>query len=183
MSYAYRIKLDTLSSQVHQTGEWSLSLLDLLPSEEMSALLVDTMRSQGWSQDDDGMFLELEGLRCELDLSELKIVTSLSDKVSIEHTVVADSDDSHELRQSRIEQGQKEQERALTRATESKNRELTARLMQIEPLILDHINLLSHHTHAEALKIKASQLGEIVSTQEISDDEGALELTIHIKLS
>ena len=55
--------------------------------------------------------------------------------------------------------------------------------MEIEPLILEQINKISHQTHSAALKIKASRLGEVISTQEINDENGALELTIHIKVT
>ena len=183
MSYAYRIKLDKQSTQVEQTGEWSLSLLELLPPTEMRSLLLEALIDQGWQQDAQKIHIVLQGIRCELDEDELKVVASLHDEVSVEHTVVADSDDSSDLRRARLEQGKKDQERALQRASEGKSRELTARLMELEPLILEHINRASHQVHSAALKIKAGRLGKVISTKEESNDDGELELTIHVKLT
>ena len=183
MSYAYRIKLDTLTSQVNQQGEWRASLMELLSPSEMEELFTESLLTQGWSEDEQGIFLELDVIRCDLTQEGAKIIATLNDEITIDHTVIGDSDDSAQLKRARIDEGQREQKRSLNKASEQKKRELSSRLIAIEPKIIKEIDHASHRAHAKALEVKAGRIGELISSKESCSDEGELEITIHVKLT
>ena len=187
MSYAYKIKLKRLSGEVSQQGVWQPKLMEILSPNEMSKLFHEALQSLGWhsdqnSGDKEQLFIEIEGIRCEFDEEDFEIRAKLLETVYVEQSVSADSDDSATLKDARIQEGKRQQQQKLESAKIDKSRQLTAQLVSIEDKIKAQIDLASHQVHAEALKIKAARLGDIKSAQSSINDEGTLEVTIHVQM-
>lgn len=183
MSYAYRIKLPEATSVVVEEGVWRPTMMELLSPEEMEALAREALKGRGWDEDErGGLSREIEGVRCEVDPERLEVRARLSAEVSARHTVVADSDDSAVARAQRVEAGEREQAKKLRVAEELERRDLTRRLVALEPALRVELDAALHEAHAEALKVKASRMGEVRSISRTESESGALEVTIHVKL-
>ena len=182
MSYAYRIKLERLSSIVEQKGSWKTSLMDLLSASEMLALLKEELIQQGWQEIEGKLITDINGIQCELSADGSEVQAHLHSEVSVGHTVIGDSDDSHQLKQARLQQGLIEQNDKLQKEEQKSNRQLTEQLLGIETEVKGVIDKATHQAHAKALEIKASRLGEIKSIQSSHGVDGELEISIHVKL-
>lgn len=182
MSYAYRIKLESLTSTVEQKGQWQVNLMDILPLSEMQALLRSALLNLGWSEEDGTIVTEIDGIRCALSEEKMTVEAKISEEVFAEHTVVGDSDDSQTLRAARLEQGHEEHIKKLEKQESHVNRLLTQQLLMIEPKLKEVLDRATHEVHAQALKLKASRLGEVQSIKESTGEDGELEITIHVKV-
>lgn len=183
MSYAYRIKLPEATSVVVEEGVWRPTMMEILSPEEMETLARDALKGRGWDEDEQGgLSREIEGVRCEVDPERLEVRARLSAEASARHTVVADSDDSAVARAQRVEAGEREQAKKLRVAEELERRDLTRRLVALEPALRVELDAALHEAHAEALKVKASRMGEVRSVSRTESESGALEVTIHVKL-
>ena len=183
MSYAYQIKLEQATALVNETGAWRPHVMEILPQAEMEHIVREELRAQGWNEDDHGVLhKEIDGVPCEVPADHLEVRALLSDEVSVGHTVIADSDDSAELRQKRIEAGERQRERNLIEAQQERRRALVTQLVELEPAIHGEIDQALHRAHARALEIKASKMGEIQSVSRTQGETGELEVVIHVKV-
>ena len=149
MSYAYQIKLERASALVTETGAWRPDVMEILPQADMEHIVREELRAQGWAESDHGVLRkEIDGVPCEIPADQLEVRALLSDEVSVSHTVIADSDDSAELRQKRIEAGERQRERNLTEAQQERRRALVAQLVELEPAIHGELDQALHRAHA-----------------------------------
>ena len=183
MSYTYQIKLDQVTAHVTEEGVWRPNLMDILSSEEMESLTRAELLAQGWEIDHQGqLHKEIEGVRCEISTDQLEVRAMLSDEVSVIQKVTADSDDSEELLQKRIRAGEAQRDRALKEAQQERQRAMVAQLVALEPEINRELDHALHRSHARALEIKASRIGDIQSVSRSESEEGELEVVIHVKV-
>ena len=183
MSYAYQIKLERATALVTETGTWKPNIMDILSRPEMEHLMRDELRMQGWDVDDQGrLHKEIDGVRCEVPVDLLEVRAVLSDEVSVGQTVIADSDDSDELLQKRLQAGEAQRDRALIEAQQERQRTLVAQLVSLEPSVNQELDHALHRAHARALEIKAAHMGEIQSVSRSQGENGELEMVIHVKV-
>lgn len=183
MSYAYRIKLDQATAQVKEEGVWRPQLLDILERSEMERLTREELVAQGWTRAEDGsLSRELAEVSCEVPTGLLEVRASLSDEVQVSQTIIADSDDSEELLQQRVEAGERQRDRELRALKEERQRALVERLVDLEPLVQRELDQALHRAHARALEVKAAQLGEVSSVSQTEGADGELEVVIHVKM-
>lgn len=183
MSYAYKIKLKEASATVTEEGVWRPTLLEILEPAEMERLIREELIAQGWTRDDQGgLSRELAGVRCELPADALEVRVALTDEVSVSQTVIADSDDSPEVRRQRVEAGEAQRDRALRALQDERRRAMVTKLVELEPLVNHELDHALHRAHARALEVKAAQLGEVQSVARTEGEDGELEMVIHVKM-
>lgn len=183
MSYAYKIKLPKATSIITETGVWKPTLMEILSSSEMEILMRTALKQYGWVEDEQGeLSKEIQGEKCVVPHDCLEIRVALSGEVNATHTVVADSDDSADLRARRLEAGQAELDKQLRQAESQQRRILVQKLVELESTINQELDVALHQAHAQALEIKAAQMGEIRSISHREGESGELELTIHVKV-
>lgn len=183
MSYAYRIQLPEAQTTVTEEGLWTPELLPLISESDLHALLRSELVQRGWAEEDDGSLKgEVEGVQVELLPDRVALRAHLQSEVTVSHIVIADSDDSVELKALRIAEGERQRDRLLTEASEERGRALTSTLIKLEP----HINRLLDETlsaiYPLALLQRAEELGEILSVSRSESEEEGLEVTIHVKV-
>ena len=162
---------------------WRPSLLEILEPAEMERLTREELVAQGWTRDDEGdLSRELDGVRCEVPAEALEVRVSLTDEVRVSQTVIADSDDSAEVRQQRVEAGELRRDRSLRALEEERRRAMVSQLVELESLVNRELDHALHRAHARALEVKAAQLGEVQSVARAEGEDGELEVVIHVKM-
>lgn len=173
MSRGYQVTWETAIGAVTSGDAMRIKLciLGVLSNDEMCALLRDELARDGWTREADGtMRLTVAGATATVppDGSEIAVSLSGSAKVTASGTTKAQA------------------EAALTRVkaqTEEALRNESARkLMKLEPELRQRVNDALQRVYLEALRKKAASMGEIESVVEGRDADGAMEVTIKVRV-
>lgn len=188
MSRAYRIQLSE-SLQRHLKVEdgfkAGLDILDVLPRENMAALLREELARRGFEETEDGIMVRIEEDGTEVSVNPADFTATVrraaEEDLNIRRDGIErsytpnDADATERLRkrlQSELETGAEERRQELqTEVTDA----LEQRLIDLRP----ELDAVSHTVVATALKQKAASLGEI---REIDEDVDAGTLTIRIEV-
>ncbi len=173
MSVAYRANWVTVSSRI--TGgdnlDMDLALLGILPAGDMTALLRDELKREGWKEGDGG---ELRGTVSG------NPVTLAPDGQTVRVRVEA----TREVRAQGVDGTAAES--ALEAAAVSERAELVTRSAQAltaaEPDLRASLGRVIQRVYLEALKRKAASLGTVESVREISDGSGGYEVVLEVKV-
>jgi len=172
MSRGYQVQWVSAKSCVEHSDhvEIGLSLLDILPKDQMGAMLRDELERDGWTKQADGTLQTvLDGTTVILDKdgTSVRIEKTASKDVSVRSTNADDAD-----RQLTV---------AEERAKEQMGAELTKVLVKAEGDVRASVDKAVQKVYVEALKKKAASMGDITSIVEGQGENGALEVTIKVR--
>jgi hypothetical protein len=187
MSRVYRIRVAESAHRhirVDDGFQVQLELLNILAPEQMSELLATELEGLGFERDKGRMHRNDEdGVQLEVDLENGTVTARLSAEEDLDLTV----ERTRGIEEERMEQGRarleedvkKELEREVD-AAQGKLAEATTELLEKKLRDLrKELDTASNRAIAGALKIKASQMGQI---QEISENAETGEITIKVQV-
>lgn len=185
MSRAYRISVSE-SVRRHVRVEdgvcTSLELLEILPKESMADLLAKELEGRGFKRDGDkAVRTEEDGVQIEVDLEDGSIKVKLAQEADLESQVER-SQNVNQVTDQAKEALRKSAQHAAEREVDDKKERLrsqvTAKLEKRLADLQQEIDQVTHRVTAEALKVRASQLGEI---EEITEDPQSGSMTIKVR--
>lgn len=186
MSRAYRIAVSESVRRVVRVEDGvctTLELLEILPKQGMSDLLARELAARGFERKGDlAVREEADGIRVEVGLED----------GSIKVTIAREAELASKVEQTRQVERQptaadEEALRAVARQSAEKEidgkrerirREVTKKLERRLADLQQEIDQVTHRVTAEALKVRASQLGEI---EEITEDPETGSMTIRVR--
>ena len=190
MSRAYRITLKDSDTRRLQAGDeigTRLEILEILPPEDMGAILREELARRGFQDADDGTMVRKNG---DVTITVDPCSGSITVKAETEETVHQEANREasgfndvgpteqtlrervkEQLKQDLDKRFEQEQSRLQNEATER----LEKHLKTLEPEISEIVNKVTR----DALKQKARQLGDV---KEISEDAETGSLTIKIEV-
>ncbi|MGC4116938.1 MAG: hypothetical protein QM765_20730 [Myxococcales bacterium] len=185
MSRAYRISVSE-SVRRHVRVEdgvcTSLELLEVLPKENMADLLAKELEGRGFKRDGDkAVRTEKDGVRIEVDLKDGSIKVKLAQEADLESKVErtqAVNEITEKAREALRDTARNAAEQEVDDKRERLRSQVTARLEKRLADLQQEIDQISQRVTAEALKVRASQLGEI---EEITEDPQSGSLTIKVR--
>jgi len=205
MSRPYRILVRKAIREEVRVGDRStikLNLDDILPPEEMKAILEEVLARHGWERTEEGWKKDRgQGEVMTLDLDTLEVVTTVEREEVIERVVEREARGDtwnwrrmremteEELRQDqerlrRQVEKQLEQELNLEQLKSRRQQELQEEILrhleETEPERREELNRIVLEVYAEALKQKARSLGEIEEMREEWRSNEEYELVISI---
>jgi hypothetical protein len=186
MSLAYRIRLSASLRRHEVVGDGiaaPLELLDVLPPEQMAGLLRAELEACGFVEEDGVMVrIEADGSRLEVDpesgTCSLRLETEAEIELERSGQIRAARENDRQARARLAQRLQQELERDAEARQEQIRSRLTEQLERRLAEVRPELDRISIRVVAEALKIKARQLGEI---KEISEGQDG-SLTIRVQL-
>jgi len=189
MSRAYRI---AVSESVRRRVVLSdgvrtqLELLDILPCEATRELLTREVVGRGFKVDGNKATRVDDGITVEIDLDTGAVTVRASQVADVDVTVEQSRTVAEETAQTKkdetkasLTEAARTQAEALAKAKEARaQKEVSARLEAKLGDLQKELDGIANRTTAEALKVKAAQLGEI---EEISEDPKTGSLTIRVR--
>jgi hypothetical protein len=148
----------------------NLSLLGILPPDDMAALLRDELARQGWELQKDG---SMKGA--------LKGETATLDKDATQVTVTVEGAESATARGVNKDLADAALETARARTKEKLQADAAKKLTAIEPDLRAKLGEAIQKVYVEALRKKAASLGTIESLRETTGADGEYEVTIKVK--
>lgn len=190
MSRAYRISVSESLRKVVKASDHvstDIELLEVLPKEQMSALLAAELEGQGFERDGDLLVRQQDGVTISIDPNSGKITVSaeLCEEVDLKQDVSgwADEDFGRFGRKRAEEQLRKQAKEGLEQQAQSKEEKLTQQATeQLEGVLRDlqgELDGTVNRVTAQALKQKAAQIGEI---KEITEDTENGSMTIVLEV-
>lgn len=172
MSRGYRVVWETASRTVTASDHLkiSVSLLGILPEEEMVELLREELSQDGWSREKDGAMERRKGgvrARLEPEGKEISITAEEQERVS--------------ARSSSRDAAERTADKLAEQAEASLKERVTRTLTQAEPDIRARLGEAVQRVYVRALKKKAASLGQIESMKEENHPDGEFEMVIKIK--
>ncbi|WP_342381328.1 hypothetical protein NVS55_16855 [Myxococcus stipitatus] len=188
MSRAYRVSVsESLNRIVHaEDGVCSkLELLPLLSREETAGLLAAELAARGFTQEGDvAVRVEADGVRVAVDVTTGDVSVTLSDETSV-HLVATGEvrtyspHESEAVRTLAREKARANLEDRAQDATDALREDITRRLEGRLRDLKAELDSISNKVTAEALKVRASQLGTV---EEIHEDAATGSLTIKVRV-
>jgi hypothetical protein len=189
MSRSYRVSVResqnrTIRAEDHVSTQ--LEVLEVLPPEQMAGLLADELEKRGFERDGTRMSRKQNGVTITVETTTGTV--TVSTEASEETTIEAERTDraydeagSHAktVRQNLKEQVQKDIERKAGEKTAGLQTQVTDRLEGELSDLRQELDQVINRVTAEALKRKASQMGQI---KEVTEDPQAGSLTIVVEV-
>ncbi len=173
MSRGYRIRMYQATATAHSEDEFGmdLCLLDILPPQDMLALVRSELAKAGWKKTQDGgMQTTIAGATVKLTADGSRITVSTKETKQITSRGTSQA-------------GAKSQAEASAKSAKDElARKVTKKLMEIEPEIREQVQQVLQKVYVEALQQKARTLGDVESIDERRDENGELELTIKVRV-
>jgi hypothetical protein len=190
MSRAYRVSVRESMRQVVRGEDRvasTLEILEILPCEEMAGLLRDELARRGFEAEQGQMVRRADGLAIEVDSTSGEVVvrSEVTDDSIVEKELHGYADQDHgKLGQARTEAALRERARlelesdAGAKSAEVQGR-ATARLESELEGLRAELDQVVNRVTADALKRKASRLGQI---KEITEDARDGSMTIILEV-
>ena len=192
MSQVYHIALRESVVRVVRSCDsvsYPISLTQLLPEEDMKALLRATLEADGWEplKDKPNVLIQIHGEeQWTLDLDTMELTATLESESEVSANVnVTGSAESERTAQEVAKRRLREKAEAVGQSIEESGRRelqerVTAELAKGEEDRMRAMNEVLQRVYAEALKRKAGQLGEVLEVQEGTNQDGNYELVIRV---
>ena len=189
MSQSYHCQLQESVSINATFGDQvthSLNLTEILPAEEMKALLRQQLRDLGFAEDGDRFThsdgptlteVDLEAMEVTVSRSGEKTLSDTATSVGSGYTRAAAQTNAKESLQSAVSQTRQQ----LQAQQERIQRAETAAVAQSDEALKEILHTALQQVYTEALKRKARQLGDVLSIQESTSEDGEYELVIQIE--
>lgn len=189
MSRAYRIRVRESLRQVIRASDHvstRLELLPVLPAEQMGGLLAEQLQQAGF-REQGGKWTRTEGdLRIVVDCETGEVTVAASQRRSLELEASKEGrafDDIPRSRQQVEEALRGELRKSMQQEADQQNQQLQRQVTdQLEASLGDvrrELDLAVNKATAAALKIKASQLGQI---QKVTEDAATGAVTIVVEV-
>jgi len=172
MSRAYRVTWVTVASNVNtdDTLTMNLSLLGILPEDEMAALLREELARRGWKLGEGGALTGVvQGLDASLSPDAAKV------------TVTARAEGDVSARGTSRDDAKAALQRAEGAARDELKAGVARRLTAAEPDLRATMGEVIQRAYVEALKRKAASMGAVESLQETRGSDGEYEVTIKVR--
>lgn len=189
MSRAYRIKINESLNRVIRASDHvstQLELLEILPQENMAALLEQELAQNGFERQGELLVREQNGLIVEVDPKSGTVTSRIEadqqiqmEKESEANVYDFGSDDTRKIRQAERDQLKKEMEKEAQAKQEQLQEQVTDRLEAELADLRGELDQAVNRVTAEALKQKAAQIGRI---KELTEDEESGSLTIVLEV-
>jgi hypothetical protein len=172
MSRSYRVKWKSCSTLVETEEGYHmpLAMLDILPPAEMAELLREQLLAAGWQKDGDSVRKRVQDV--EVRMGPKAEVLELTARKKQTATAQGPDDKAAQLQL-------REQSKLVEQAIKQ---QAAQELNRVEPAIRKDFQEILQKVYVEALKKRASGIGQIESMMESRDEHGAMELTIKVKL-
>jgi vacuolar-type H+-ATPase subunit I/STV1 len=185
VSRAYRISVSE-SVRRHVRVEdgvcTSLELLEVLPKESMAELLAKELEGRGFKRDGDKVIrTEEDGVQVEVDLKDGSIKVKLVQEAELESKVErtqALAEITNKAKEALRKSAKATAEQEVDDKRERLRSQVTSKLEKRLADLQQEIDQVTHRVTAEALKVRASQLGEI---EEITEDPETGSMTIKVR--
>lgn len=183
MSRAYRIRISESVSKVihvHDGLSAPVDLLPILPKEQMLHLLGAELEKVGWTSSEGKVTKDFGGVTAEVDLMTGQISLRIEREETATETAVVVRQGYDDVGPATTEASVREEavqkaERLLALAKTQAQANITALLEAALPEVKAEIDAAANKICVTALKVKASQLGEI---EEISESENGLAIIV-----
>lgn len=184
MSRAYRIRVrESLQRLIRGSDRvgTELELLAILPADQLAHLLAAELERQGFLRDGDRHVREFEGVRVEIDAAtgQVEVISETQDDLKLSderrERVYDRRTASRELREQMRKELEQQADQRETELQQQATDRLEKSLRDLRPLLDRAVNRVT----AEALKIKAAQLGEIREMVE-DDESGSLTIVLEV---
>ncbi|MCP3102325.1 hypothetical protein LZ198_25980 [Myxococcus sp. K15C18031901] len=189
MSRAYRISVSESLNRVVQAEDGVCSKLELLPllgREELAGLLSAELERRGFAREGDvAVRTEADGVRVAVDVTTGDVSVTLSGAQEVSLTAHVDgasetrAGGTTEEREKLLERARErladQAEDAKERLREDVTRQLEGRLRDLK----GELDAVSNKVTAEALKVRAAQLGTV---EEVHEDAATGSLTIKVRV-
>lgn len=190
MSRAYRIRVsETLKKVIRAKDRVStnLELLDLLPQEEMEALLGEELLAEGFEQEEGGFVMNRDGITIRVDAATGTVTVQAEAEQELElhreqdgwvdldmhrNSEAQAEKDIRELAQQELASEAESHEEELQREVTDK---LEAHLADVQRDLAKVVNRVT----AKALKQKAARMGEIKQVTE-DPESGAMTIVLEV---
>jgi len=185
MSRAFRISLaENRTENIHvEDGVCTaLEVLDVLPKEEMAELLARELAGRGFDRDGRTMKKVVDGVSIEVDLVEGTVTAKIAEERAVEAHARAErtvGQDTQAKRDRLKEIVGRDLDRKIAAERGKMTDELAARLEKALRDVKNDLDRASAKATGEALKVKASRLGDI---EEVSEDPETGSLTIKVRV-
>lgn len=189
MSRAYRIRVHESLQRVvraEDSVQTQLELLEILPCEQMAELLGQELERRGFTRDGQTLSRTQEGTTTTVDLTTgtLSVQSELAEQVSLEGERTGrgwthSSTSPEETKEKLKEQVRKDLENQAKQKEAGLQQQATDRLEAQLGDLRRELDQAINRVTAEALKVKAAQLGAI---KEMTEDVEAGSLTIVLEV-
>ena len=189
MSRAYRISVSESQNRVVRAEDrvsTHLELIEVLPCDQMSALLAEELKKQGF-EEKNGQLVRKDkevNIAVNPDTGEVTVSAEAAQKVQLAATREGRAYDEAGANAKRVKEDlKKEAQKELDRQTATKSSDLqtkvTDRLERHLGDVRQELDQVVNRVTAAALKRKAAQLGQI---KEITEDAESGSLTIVVEV-
>lgn len=190
MSRSYRVRVrESLRTTIRGEDHvgTTIELLEILPGEEMAALLRDELARRGFGDEEGRLVRKSGGLTIEVDpcSGEVEVRSECDEEITLEGEMSGHADTDwgetgrkrteDNLRRQLTEQLQDRAEKQNARANKKATEQLESELSGLRAELDQVVNRVT----AEALKRKAARLGRI---KEMTEDAEAGSLTIVLEV-
>lgn len=189
MSRSYRIKVrETLRRVIRASDHVSsqLELLEILPPEQMAELLAKELSTRGFKRTGNQSVRKSKGVTITVDLAAGSVTVEAESKVKAELSSEGEGrvyEDENGPQAQQVKQRLREQlqaglEKDATRQASELQKLVTDRLEGALADIRQELDQAVNKATAAALKVKASQMGQIKSVSE--DASGSLTIVVEV---
>jgi hypothetical protein len=189
MSRSYRIAIrETLRRvmRAHDRVSTQLEILEVLPSEQMSELLAQELEKRGYQRQGEDLTRERDGVKVTVDPKNGSVTVSSESSAEVDLKQEKEGrawDDvgpsANSVRAQLREQARADLEKQAERKAGELQSEVTDRLEQQLGDVRRELDQAVNRVTAEALKLKAAQMGQI---KEMTEDEQTGSLTIVVEV-
>jgi hypothetical protein len=173
MSRGYRVTWVRTTRTVTASDrlELKLSLLEILPEDEMKELLRAELARDGWQTTPNGRTsTEMDGTHVELAPDGKSVTVEAKGTRTVDGGGVT------------AQAAAAAAEQATPSAQNKLQKEITGRLARLEPDLRARVEQAVQRVYVEALKRKAATLGQVESLRETTLEDGTQEVTIKVRV-
>jgi len=188
MSRAYRVSVSESLNRVVQAEDGLCSRLELLPllsREELAGLLAAELATRGFTREGDvAQRTEADGVRIAIDVTtgDVSVTLSGEQEVALEAHGSLRVESRQEMEQAQLraqDLARAKLEDAAGVATDELRQQLTRKLEGRLRDLKGELDAISNKVTAEALKVRAGQLGTV---EEVHEDAATGSLTIKVRV-
>jgi hypothetical protein len=173
MSRAYRVELRTATRKVHSKDEIGidLSILGILPSDEMKGLLEEALLEDGWAKTAGAKLVRRFGdVIAEIDRDKKTVTVHLEKQTTVSG------------RGASASAAEEEAKRRAEREKAGLDREVTRELAEREASVRESVQGALQRVYITALEKKARAMGEVESIDRREIGDGEVEIVIKVKV-
>jgi len=188
MSRAFRVKVSESMRKVIRASDHvssQLEVLRILPDEDMAVLIAAELEKQGFEREGDDCVREEDGVRITVHLptATVKVESQAEEEVElkVERSDITYDDvgpSVEDVRARLKEQAGADLEKSATAKTDDLQKQVTDKLEAELAGIRQQLDTAVNRATAEALKIKAAQLGQIKEIHE--EENGSLKIVVEV---